>query len=73
MFFHRKENHKQNEKTFMLMYGRGQNNIVKKLSSNKKGDQRKTKIAYRLGENICKWCDQKRLNFQNIQIAHITQ
>ena len=26
-----------------------------------------------MGENICKRCDQQGLNFQNIQIAHITQ
>ena len=47
MFLHSKGNHKQNEKTLMLMYS-------KKLSSNKKRNQRKTKTAYRLEENICK-------------------
>ena len=26
-----------------------------------------------MGENICKWCDQQRLNFQNIQTAHTAQ
>ena len=34
--------------------------------------QNENKI-YRMGENICKWCDQQRLNFQNIQTAHTTQ
>ena len=29
--------------------------------------------TYRMGENICKWCDQQELNFQNIQTAHTTQ
>ena len=23
-----------------------------------------------MGENICKWCDQQGINFQNIQTAH---
>ena len=31
------------------------------------------KTTYRLGENICKWCDKQELNFQNIQTAHTTQ
>ena len=26
-----------------------------------------------LGENICKWCDQEGINFQNKQTAHTTQ
>ena len=26
-----------------------------------------------MGENICKWCDQQGLNFQNIQTAHTAQ
>ena len=26
-----------------------------------------------MGENICKLCDQKVVNFQNIQTAHTTQ
>ena len=28
------------------------------------------KTAYRLWENIFKWCHQQGLDFQNIQIAH---
>ena len=31
------------------------------------------KTTYGMGENVCKWCDQQELNFQNIQIAHTTQ
>ena len=31
------------------------------------------RTAYGLEENICKWCDQQGLNFQNVQIAHVTQ
>ena len=29
--------------------------------------------TYRMGENICKQCNQQVLNFQNIQTAHTTQ
>ena len=29
--------------------------------------------TYRMGENICKWCDRQWFNFQNIQAAHIAQ
>ena len=39
-----------------------------------KGNHKQNKkTAYRLGENICKWCNQQGLNFQNIQTAHTTQ
>ena len=31
------------------------------------------KTAYRMGENICKQCNQQGLNFENIQTAHATQ
>ena len=30
------------------------------------------KTAYRMGENICKWCNWQRLNLQSIQRAHTT-
>ena len=33
----------------------------------------KTKDTSRLGENICKWCDQQRISLQNIQTAHEAQ
>ena len=29
--------------------------------------------AYKLGENICKQCDQQGINFQNIQTAYTAQ
>ena len=29
--------------------------------------------TYRLGENICKWCDRQETNLQNIQRAHTVQ
>jgi len=50
----------------------GPNQAFKILHS-KENHQQNEKIIYRLGENICKWCKQQRLNFQNIQTAHITQ
>ena len=31
------------------------------------------KSTLRMGENICKWCGQQGLNFQNTQIAHTPQ
>ena len=31
------------------------------------------KTAYRMGENICKWCNQQGLNFENIQATHKAQ
>ena len=33
----------------------------------------KEKTTYRMGENICKWRDQQRINLQNIQITHVAQ
>ena len=50
----------------------GPNQTYKLLHS--KGHHKQIeKKTYRLGENICKWCDQQGLNFQNIQTAHTTQ
>ena len=40
-----------------------------KLGNHKQNE----KTAYRMGETICKWCDQQGLNFQNIQTAHTVQ
>ena len=31
------------------------------------------KTIYRMGENICKLCNQQGINLQNIQTAHIAQ
>ena len=33
----------------------------------------KQKVSLQNGENICKWCDQQGLNFQNIQRVHTAQ
>ena len=30
-------------------------------------------MTYRMGENICKQCNQQGVNFQNIQTARATQ
>ena len=38
-----------------------------------KGKHKQNEKSYRMGENICKRCDQQGLNFQNIQTAHTTQ
>ena len=35
--------------------------------------QQNEKTTYRIGKNICKWCDWPKVNIQNIQTAHITQ
>ena len=50
----------------------GPNQTYKLLHSKENHKQNEKKI-YRWGENIYKWWDQQRLNFQNIQIAHTTQ
>ena len=44
-----------------------------KFSHSKENHQHSEKIVYRPGENVCKWCKQQGLYFQNIQTAHITQ
>ena len=44
-----------------------------KLLHNKGNHQQNKKTTYKTGKNICKWCHQKGLNFQNIQTAHTTQ
>ena len=36
----------------------------------RKGNHKNEKTAYRMGENICKWCDRQEFNLQNIQIVH---
>ena len=47
-------------------------NQTYKLLCSKGNHKQNGKITYRLGENICKWCDCQGLNFQNMQAAHIT-
>ena len=46
-------------------------NEAYKLLYSKGNYKQNEKIPYGLGENICKWCDQQELNFQNIQTALI--
>ena len=48
-------------------------NQTYKLLHNKGNHKQNEKTTYRMGENICKWCSQQVLNFQNTQTAHTTQ
>ena len=41
-------------------------NINLKAFAQKGNHKQNEKTTYRMGENICKWCDQQGLNFQNI-------
>ena len=45
---------------YKLLYSKGNNKQNKKTTSG-------------MWENICKWSDQQRLNFQSTQTAHKTQ
>ena len=54
------------------MFQMGPNQMYKLLHS--KGNHKQNeKTIYSLEENICKWCDQQGINFQNIQTACTTQ
>ena len=44
-----------------------------KLLYTKGNHKQNQKTAYRLGKNICKWCNWQGPNFQNIQRTHTTQ
>ena len=44
-----------------------------KLLHSKGNHKQNEKATYRMGGNICKWCDWQGLNFQNIQTAHTPQ
>ena len=46
---------------------------IYKLLHSKGSHKQNENTSYRLGDNICRWCEQQGLNFQNIQIAHTTQ
>ena len=46
---------------------------LNKLLHSKGKHKQNEKTTYRMGENICKQCDQQGLNFQNIQTPHTTQ
>ena len=48
-------------------------NQTYKLLHSKGNNKQNEKTTNRLAENICKWCDWQRLNFQNIQTVHWTQ
>ena len=48
-------------------------NQTYKLLYSKGSHKQNEKATNRLGENICKQCNQQGLNFQNIQTAHTTQ
>ena len=48
----------------------GANQIYQHLHS--KGNHKQMKRQLLAG-NMCKWCDQQGLKFQNMQIAHTTQ
>ena len=48
-------------------------NQIYKLLHSKGNHKQNVKTIYRLGENICKQCNQQGLNFQNTQTAHTTQ
>ena len=52
----------------------GPNQNYKLLHSKGKHKKKKNeKPTYRVGENICKWCNGQGLKFQNIQTAHTTR
>ena len=48
-------------------------NQTYRLLHSKGNHKQHEKTTYRVRENICKWCNQQGLNFQNIQTAHTTQ
>ena len=48
-------------------------NQAYKLLHSKGNHKQNEKTTYGIGENICRWCNQQGLNFQNTQTAHTTQ
>ena len=48
-------------------------NLTSKVLHSKGSHKQNEKTTYKTVENICKWCDQQWINFQNIQTAHTTQ
>ena len=48
-------------------------NQTYKLLHSKRNHQQNKKITYRLGENICKWCNTQAVNIQNTQRTLTTQ
>ena len=49
----------------------GPNQTYKLLHS--KGNYKQNEKTYRLGENICKWCEWQGLNFKSMSTAHTVQ
>ena len=49
--------------TYKLLHSKGKHKKKQKTKKHKK-------TTYRMGEDICKWCDWQGINFQNIQTAH---
>ena len=45
---------------------------TQKLLHSKGNHKPDGKTTYRMGENICKWCNQQRIRLQNLQTAHAT-
>ena len=48
-------------------------NKTYRLFQRKGNHKQNEKTAYRMGENICKWCNQQGLKFQNVQTAQAIQ
>ena len=48
-------------------------NQMYKLLHSKGNHKQNEKTTYRMGENICKWCNWHGPNLQNIQKAHTAQ
>ena len=47
--------------------------LIKLSSFCKANHKQNEKTSYRMGENICKWCNWQGFNLQNVRIAHTTQ
>ena len=43
------------------------------MHSNRNHKQIKKKKTHRIGENICKWCQQQRISHQKLKTAHAAQ
>ena len=48
-------------------------NSTQKLLHSKGYHLKNEMKIHRMGENLCKWCNQYGLNLQNTQITHITE
>ena len=46
---------------------------MQKFWHNKESHVKSKKTAHRMGETLCKWCNQQGPNIQNIQTSHTTQ